>query len=76
MSLIFLKSEDAFDYLMPLTDESGDSDPEMIILTSDPDIVPNEEIGDACTSIEHGHTSFDEKLQEETAGTNEIVKEK
>ncbi|GBL80793.1 hypothetical protein AVEN_26230-1 [Araneus ventricosus] len=54
---------------MPLADESHDSDPEMIILPPDPDIVTDdEEIDDACTSIEHGHAIFDEKLQEETSG--------
>ncbi|GBL99245.1 Transposon Ty3-G Gag-Pol polyprotein [Araneus ventricosus] len=35
-----------------------------------PDIITDdEEIDDACTSIEHGHAIFDEKLQEETAGS-------
>ncbi|GBM19898.1 Chimeric ERCC6-PGBD3 protein [Araneus ventricosus] len=49
----------------------------MIILPPDPDIVTDdEEIDDACTSIEHGHAIFDEKLQEEAAGSIEILKEK
>ncbi|GBM38922.1 hypothetical protein AVEN_271039-1 [Araneus ventricosus] len=77
MSRKFLTTEEAFDYLMSLADESDDSDPEMIILPPDPDIVTDdEEIDDACTSIEHGHANFDEKLQEETAGSIEILKEK
>ncbi|GBN01240.1 hypothetical protein AVEN_86108-1 [Araneus ventricosus] len=60
-----------------MADESDDSDPEMIILPPDPDFVTDdEEIDDACTSIEHGHAIFDEKLQEETAGSIEILKEK
>ncbi|GBN63629.1 hypothetical protein AVEN_231489-1 [Araneus ventricosus] len=62
---------------MSLADESDDSDPEMIILPPDPGIVTDdEEIDDACTSIEHGHAIFDETLQEETAGSIEILKEK
>ncbi|GBL72872.1 hypothetical protein AVEN_128067-1 [Araneus ventricosus] len=62
---------------MSLADESDDSDPEMIILPPDSDIVTDdEEIDDACTSIEHGHAIFDEKLQEEIAGSIEILKEK
>ncbi|GBN82213.1 PiggyBac transposable element-derived protein 3 [Araneus ventricosus] len=77
MSRKFLTTEEAFDYLMSLADESDDSDPEMIILSPDPDIVTDdEEIDEACTSIEHGHAIFDEKLQEETAGSIEILKKK
>ncbi|GBM08522.1 hypothetical protein AVEN_162771-1 [Araneus ventricosus] len=69
MSRKFLTTEDAFDNLMSLADESDDSDTEMIILPPDPDIVTDdEEIDDACTSIEHSDAIFDEKLQEETAG--------
>ncbi|GBM74283.1 hypothetical protein AVEN_160392-1 [Araneus ventricosus] len=49
----------------------------MIILPSDPEIViDDEEIDVACTSSEHGDVAFDEKIQEETDGTIEIVKEK
>ncbi|GBN15208.1 hypothetical protein AVEN_23018-1 [Araneus ventricosus] len=61
---------------MSLADESDDSEPEMI-LPPDPDIVTDDEkIDDACTSIEHGHAIFDEKLHRETAGSFEILKEK
>ncbi|GBM16127.1 hypothetical protein AVEN_163146-1 [Araneus ventricosus] len=77
MGRIFSTTEEAFDYLMPLADESDDSDPEMIILQPDPDIVTDDkDIDDACTSIEHGHAISDERLQEETAGSIEILKEK
>ncbi|GBM92361.1 hypothetical protein AVEN_9201-1 [Araneus ventricosus] len=49
----------------------------MIILPPDPEIViHDEEIDVACTSSEHGHVAFDEKIQEETDGTIEIIKEK
>ncbi|GBN33896.1 hypothetical protein AVEN_170036-1 [Araneus ventricosus] len=49
----------------------------MIILPPDPEIVTDdEEIDVACTSSEHGHVAFDEKIQEETDGTIEIIKEK
>ncbi|GBO19442.1 hypothetical protein AVEN_242548-1 [Araneus ventricosus] len=77
MSRKFLTTEETFDYLMSFDDESNDSDPEMIILPSDPDIVTDdEEIGDDCTSIERDQAIFDEKLQEETAGSIEILKGK
>ncbi|GBN84914.1 hypothetical protein AVEN_167695-1 [Araneus ventricosus] len=77
MSRKFSTTDEAFVYLMSLADESDDSDPEMIILPPDPGIVTeDEEIDDACTSIEHGHAIFDEKLQEETAESIEILKEK
>ncbi|GBM85399.1 hypothetical protein AVEN_167610-1, partial [Araneus ventricosus] len=36
-------TEEAFDYLMSLTDESDDSDLEMIILPPDPNIVLDDE---------------------------------
>ncbi|GBL89952.1 hypothetical protein AVEN_178368-1 [Araneus ventricosus] len=73
----FLTTEEASDYLMSLADKSDDSDPEMIILAPDPNIfIDDEESFDACTSIEHCHPIFHEKLQEETAGTIEILKEK
>ncbi|GBN51323.1 hypothetical protein AVEN_126117-1 [Araneus ventricosus] len=49
----------------------------VIILPPDPDIVTDdEEIDDGRTSIERGHAIFDEKLQEETAGSIEILKGK
>ncbi|GBM22686.1 hypothetical protein AVEN_144463-1 [Araneus ventricosus] len=49
----------------------------MIILPPDPEIaIDDEEIDVACTSSEHGHVAFDEKIQEETDGTIEIIKEK
>ncbi|GBN91908.1 hypothetical protein AVEN_49890-1 [Araneus ventricosus] len=77
MSWKFLTTEEAFDYSMSSADDSDDSDSEMIILPPDPDIVTDdEEIDDACTSIEHGHVIFDEKLQEETTGSIEILKKK
>ncbi|GBL74788.1 Chimeric ERCC6-PGBD3 protein [Araneus ventricosus] len=76
MSRKFLTTAEAFDYLMSMADESDDRDPEIIILPLDPDIVTNdEEIDDACTSIEHSHAIFDENLQGETAGSIEILKE-
>ncbi|GBL67683.1 hypothetical protein AVEN_142358-1, partial [Araneus ventricosus] len=66
----------AFDYLMSLADQSDDNDPDMIILPPDPNIVPDDkETHDACTSIEHDCAIFDEKLQEETAGTIVILKD-
>jgi hypothetical protein len=72
----FLTTEEALDYLMSLHDEEDDSDPEMIILPPDPGIVTDdEEIDDASTNIPRGHAIFDEKLQEETAGTIEVLKE-
>ncbi|GBM81545.1 hypothetical protein AVEN_174220-1 [Araneus ventricosus] len=43
MSRKFLTTEEAFDYLMSLADESDDSDPEMIILLPDTDIVTDDE---------------------------------
>lgn len=71
MSLKFLTTEEALDYLMSLNIESDDSDPEMIILLPDPDIVTDEEdIDDACTSVEHGHVILNENIPEETAGKN------
>ncbi|GBO19192.1 hypothetical protein AVEN_156840-1 [Araneus ventricosus] len=41
------------------------------------DIVTDDEefTYDTCTSIERGHAIFDEKLQEETTGSIEILKE-
>ncbi|GBN23490.1 hypothetical protein AVEN_25676-1 [Araneus ventricosus] len=49
----------------------------MIILPPDPEIViDDEEIDVTCTSSEHGHVAFDEKNQEETNGSIEIIKEK
>ncbi|GBN00709.1 hypothetical protein AVEN_104775-1 [Araneus ventricosus] len=73
----FLTTEETVNYLMSLAYESDDSDPEIIILPPDPDIVTDdEEIDDACTNIERGHAIFDEKLQEETAGSIEFLEEK
>ncbi|GBL73273.1 hypothetical protein AVEN_159317-1 [Araneus ventricosus] len=47
------------------------------ILPPDPEIVTDdEEIDDACTRTDQGHVDFDEKIQEETDGTIEILKEK
>ncbi|GBM00574.1 hypothetical protein AVEN_77379-1 [Araneus ventricosus] len=77
MSRKFLTTEEAFDYLKSLTDEPDDSNPEMLILPPDTDnVTDDEEIDDACTSIQHGHAIFDEKLQKETAVSIEILKEK
>ncbi|GBN05981.1 hypothetical protein AVEN_118854-1 [Araneus ventricosus] len=77
MSREFLATEEAFDCLMLLADESDDCDPDMIILQPDPNIVPDDkEIHDACTSIEHDCVIFYEKLQEETAGTIVILRGK
>ncbi|GBM04830.1 hypothetical protein AVEN_252788-1 [Araneus ventricosus] len=39
-------------------------------------VTDDEEIDDACTSIEHGHVTFNEKIQGKTDGTIEILKEK
>ncbi|GBL77492.1 hypothetical protein AVEN_41876-1 [Araneus ventricosus] len=39
-------------------------------------ITDDEESDDACTSIEHGRVAFYENIQEETAGTIEIPKQK
>ncbi|GBN33012.1 hypothetical protein AVEN_233217-1, partial [Araneus ventricosus] len=48
-----------------------------IVLPPDPEIVIDDEgIDVACTSSEHGHVSFHEKIQEETDGAIEIIKEK
>ncbi|GBM32662.1 hypothetical protein AVEN_89655-1 [Araneus ventricosus] len=47
------------------------------ILPPDPEIVTDdEEIYDACTRTDHGHIDFDEKIQDETDGTIEILKER
>ncbi|GBN41527.1 hypothetical protein AVEN_90626-1 [Araneus ventricosus] len=47
------------------------------ILPPDTEIVTDdEEIDDACTRNDNGHDDFDEKIQEETDGTIEILKEK
>ncbi|GBM43046.1 hypothetical protein AVEN_215174-1 [Araneus ventricosus] len=39
-------------------------------------VIDDEEIDVACTGSEPGHVAFDEKIQEETDGTIEIIKEK
>ncbi|GBO42676.1 hypothetical protein AVEN_268110-1 [Araneus ventricosus] len=39
-------------------------------------VTDDEEIDDACTRTDQGHVDFDEKIQEETDGIIEILKEK
>ncbi|GBM41290.1 hypothetical protein AVEN_202883-1 [Araneus ventricosus] len=39
-------------------------------------VTDDEEIDDACTRTDNRHVDFDEKIQEETDGTIEILKEK
>ncbi|GBN89198.1 hypothetical protein AVEN_163028-1 [Araneus ventricosus] len=49
---------------------SANSEPNADIVTDDEEFTY-----DTCTSIERGHAIFDEKLQEETTGSIEILKE-